>query len=265
MFAIMAVAVDRNQHKTLRREVLYPYLTAFFIGSLGFFAYFFLQPWFLGKTFDHFNKVASLTALTNWHTILEKTRWLAYLFLPVLAFPLYRLRTLVFLLPVCPFLGIVLISGFAGMYSFDNYYSAVPSLLICITSLLSLPFISSFQAKVFNSTVSLLLVAIAFSFASGKPGKDLFENLRRPKFFPESLVSIPDQATVVASPSASLFLFRVHHLHRLWLANQTKPPYDFIVVKATEQGEVDPLLIGQTPICSRNGGWIVWCKDGKVF
>lgn len=70
-----------------------PYLFVFVLSSSSFFGYFYLQPIFLGKSFDHFNKIASMETLFNLEVIGQKLLWLGYLLLPFLALPLWKKTT----------------------------------------------------------------------------------------------------------------------------------------------------------------------------
>jgi uncharacterized membrane protein len=246
--------------KITTRPQLVPYVLLFFAALCGFVGYVFLQPQIWGKNFDFLHRLGSLEYLLKPGTLYEKGIWLGYLFLPVVFLPLWSFRTFLYLLPASPLIAMVLVSGFSGMHELNNYYSAIPSLIISIAAILSLNFYDWRSMKLLSPASMLLALSLAMSFASNKPSKDLIKNLTAKQYVGDDLQFIPDEAEVVVTPSSALFLLRCKKIYRLWIANQSSPDFDFIVTKHDEQSDVSQNLARHASVCKRTDKWVVWCK-----
>lgn len=240
---------------------LIPYVLLFFSALCGFMIYVFLQPMIWGKNFDFVNRLGSLEYLFAPNTLYEKGVWLVYIFFPVIFLPLWNFRTLVYLLPATPFIAMVLVSGFSGMHELNNYYSAIPSLIVSLAAMLSLNFYDWRSRNLLNPAVMLLALSVALSFASNKPTKDLIKNLSGTQYDDADLQFISNDAEVIVTPSSALFLLRCDKIYRLWIANQSNPNFDFIVTKHDEESDVGPSLAGKASVCKRTKNWVIWCRE----
>lgn len=258
-------SVRSKSSNPLGQKSMLPYGMMLILSLAGFVSYFFLQPLFISKDFDHFNKIASIAYLLSPEIIKDKLIWLVFLFVPVLGLPFWgmRLRHILLLLPAAPFIGIVLISGFDPMHSLMNYYATVPSLIIAIASLFVLS--SLWKGRLRESIPAGLViigVSVAFSFATNKPGKDFYENVSAPARIPDQLNILPDQSNIVATSSAALFLFRCDMVRRLWLANILDLEFDYIVTKPDEDHLIGRELKARSKVCFESSQWKIRCANG---
>ncbi len=262
MFCVMAITCGYfgMGPKMMPRKKMIPYVLVFFSAIFGFVGYVFLQPYIWGKNFDFLNRLGSLEYFLKASTLYEKGIWLVYLFLPVVFLPLWNIRTLAYLLPATPLIAMVLVSGFSGMHEFNNYYSAIPSLIIALAAMLSLQFYDWRSKKLLSPVAILIMMSMALSFASNKPTKDLIKNLTGTHYDGQDLQFIPDESEVIVTEASALFLLRCKKIYRLWIANQSNPNFDFIVTKHGEESDVSQTLARHASVCKRTDKWVVWCR-----
>jgi uncharacterized membrane protein len=229
------------------------------IGCFG--SYIFLQPLLFGRPFDHLSKVTSLDSFLSAEYLTSKGLWLAYLFLPFVYAPFWKVRYWHFLLPAAPFVGFVMISSFAEMHKLNNYYAVIPSLLVFLASLLILGEQQKEQGTWhIRPTAVLFLVALSFSFATGKPTREIFlQAWTKKALSPRPLEVIPPSSKVLATPSAALFLFRDRQVYIVEGAYEKFIPFEYIVTQTKELENLDPRLLQNVRKCMESEGWTIWC------
>lgn len=226
-------------------------------GVSGFIAYFFLQPVFLHKAFDHNSKLASLTEFMRLDWLEQKLIFTMFLLLPFLAIPIWKRRYWHLILPALPLIGIVWVSRFPEMWKLLNYYGVVPSLIMGLATVDICA-----RERWFDKTNVLLLLALsmtlAFSFSERRPTKEILKALRTPPL--GNLSFIPAQSKVIASPGAIAHLFHVHDIQSLGRASQlqTTPEFDFIVTRENEEHEIPNALKEKSQKC-QNSLWLIRC------
>lgn len=237
----------------------FPYALVALLSTLSFVAYFFMQPMLIGKSFDHFSKLGSLDYLFSFSVLKDKLLWLSFLFVPVLFLPLFQLRSILYLLPAAPFVGIVFASGFEDMHKLLNYYAAVPSLIISIASIYAIKERSMYKLNFIPKGMALLGISLAFSFASSKPSKDLWNNINMEQRSEKQLQRIPKNAKLIATSASSLFVCHCNKVQQLTLANTNASDFDYIVTRADEEHLIHSSLKDKTHLCAESSLWKIYC------
>lgn len=234
--------------------------------GLLFVGYFFLQPMFTGKSFDHINKLGSLSELTRWDILQGKIGFYIFLLLPLLCLPLWAFRSWHLFLPSVPLLGIIFVSRFSDMWSPLNYYGVVPSFLLYAGALVTIARSPRLKDSLKQPALVALLICIAFSWSSKKPLRTIINVLRLPTYSAEQLSLIPSEARVIASPAAALFLFRTKFIWRLGNAGVNPPEnFDFVVRKINDLEEIDPPLMSLLEFCHRDTLWEIYCNRKSML
>jgi hypothetical protein len=253
MFGVMAL-VDQSLPQRPKRLYLVLVVTTFF----AFIAYVFLQPWLLDKPFDHVNKLATLSDLLRVDYMIQKSYLLVFLLLPVLAYPLWKRRHWHLILPALPMIALIMASRFDEMWKPMNYYGVVPSYVIFVAAVVV------YGRQLGRSKLSAyglaLLVALSFSWSSKKPIKTLIALSQNSLLYPEQLSFIGEDARVIASPAAALFLFRTKFLWNLDAASESLPEtFDYIVSLESEEAKLSPALKHRSNLCREVGLWKIRC------
>ena len=223
--------------------------------------YFFLQPIFLGKSFDHFSKLASFSDLASPSVLAIKVGFLGFILAPLLFYPLMLRRNAHLVLPALPLLGIILISGFAEMWKPMNYYGIVPTFLLAAAAAIGLSRAHHGKKIIDQPLILYFMICIAFSWSGKKPIKTIWRAFSTPAVATSELEQISGNAKVIASPTAALFLNHSQIVWRLYSANLTPPhDFDFIVTKAKEDGEeLGAALLNRAKICLETESWRIYC------
>jgi len=265
VFAAMALA-DAMFFKSnkMTKNFAAPYLLVGGWGLASFIGYFFMQPLLFGKEFDHFSKLASPEIFFRPDILFAKAWFVVFLFLPVLAFPLWGWRSALTVAPAAPFVAIILVSGFDEMFKPMNYYAVVPTYLIYISALIGLKTRYPQWQKAIPAGLYLLLLLSVFSFAQMKPMKTFKQAFREPWLMESQLAAIPDSATVVVSNAAAPLLYRCAQLRRLWSASRTLPDFDYIVSAVKEPSPVGAGLTSRSRRCLPSDRWNIRCATGGM-
>lgn len=231
-------------------------------GILGFFGYAFLQPFILGKSFDHADKLASVSDLIRGDWLFQKATWTGFLLLPGLVIPLTKRKFLHFLLPALPLVGIIWLSRFPEMWKTMNYYGAVPTLILGLATL-------DITAKIDwipRSTVIAIFIAcmsLNFWFSERKPIRLVKEAINTPSFTVEDFEFIPNDARVIATPAAIPFLLRIPQLRRLGFHDTDNFSFEYIVTLPEEADHnlFSKELLEASVICHSNSRWAIRCVN----
>ncbi len=260
-FGLMAVLdLKIRGEMTFRSSV--PYALLMFFAVSVFAAYTFGHDYFFGRPYDYFNRLneASPDRASVWF---KKVWYSTFIFVPLLFVPLASRRGLILLIPAMGLLLLSMLSSFTNMYAPLSHYAVTPTYIGFVAAAAVL----SSKEKLSSSRVplwaTLLLIGIAFSFASGKPHKSFRQFFSQPHLSAKQLSMVPSDAKVISSSSAAFFLFRTKHLVRIWTANRVDVEFDFIVTRPGEAAELSAELKSRSKVCHQTQLWQIRCAPGR--
>ena len=249
----------------IKDQLLYGAMVAY--GLAGFFSYVYLQPFLMGRAFDHADKLANLAELTRLDWLGAKAWFVFLLGLPFLGYPLWKRASWHLLLPALPLIGLVLVSRFDEMWKPFNYYGILPTYSSGFASLIAFGRSRSDRSPARIPAYTLaLLIAVAFCWSGKKPARQIAGAFGASFVTPAQLSFIPEDAKVIAGPAGALMLLRTAIVWRLWSANRTPPEaFDFIVTLPEEELEIGTVLRERSEPCAETGPWRIRCRRGGRY
>ncbi len=231
------------------------------LGLLATLAYFFLQPQLVGKSFDHFDKLASFDVLVSPRVLAEKLLYLGSVLIGSCGLGLLTKKGRIVLATALPLLGIVAISGYSEMWRPFGYYALIPSFIGYFAAVVSLDTLRVRVPALVSVPAVIFAVSLSLSFTANLPLRDVISAAAEDGFSPTHLAWIPPDADVVADPGAALALLRVGKLRRLYTVGQdsTPLPFDFVVFRPGGWEELPENLRLITTPCHPSGNWVVRC------
>jgi len=229
------------------------------------FGYVFVQPYILGKNFDHFDKLANIKELLNGPSIDGKLELLKFLLIPVAFIPFLIPQYWHFTLPALSLLGMIIISKFDQMWSLMNYYGVIPSYILYFATVLVCYHNAKIKEFLKQPFVLVLLLSYNFSWSTERPMNPIRKLNSSNVLKSEQLSIISDDATVISSANPAIFLFRVKKLWRLYHANQSIPKeFDFVVLLKHEvfqpDSEMNEELKSLVNECYSDDRWVIYCN-----
>jgi uncharacterized membrane protein len=276
-FCLMALATywrDGDKRRKPGRDL---YLLCLGMGTLGFILYSkVLAGWMFIPTFSAAARVSNVPQLFDLDLLRQKFWWFATILIPCLplltigvvsalrtqgGFTRYCLCLGCFLLPAAPFVAIILVSNFSGMFHPLNYYSVVPALLLLLGIFLSLPAVEG------SATRTALALTCMLAGAIGPPS-DIPNELQQ-AIVQESPVTplralIAPSAIVLAGDWDASFFVQQERVMRLYHANRNIMKFDFIVQRKFPPHEsrsikLSAYLRGWSTPCYEDQFWLVRC------
>ncbi len=242
------------------------FLTLGFISLLEFIIYFFAQPLFFGKDFDHFSKISSYQSLLSPTIILEKLWFIIFLMLPFL--PLisrFKVRSLIFLLPFLPFVGIILVSGFDEMWKPLNYYGIIPTIGLVLLSIETLYYYGiNFENKSGMIKGVIYSLLVCYSINTTKPMKVIYNTISKNSFVNHRTLSqLPQNVSIATFPDASLFLLQYKLVRPVYLHEKNFP--DILLVHPKNVNLVSPSIKKKYSRCHFEiSDWLIFCHQRNI-
>lgn len=251
--------------KEERRKAAVVLIPLGIIAGLIFVGYFFLQPVFLGKPFDHASKLATMTQLFSPVELGKKVAYLLTILGATFGVPLAFMKGRKLILVGAPGVALSLVSGFDQMYKPFSYYSVTPVLVSFVALAVSWSELRQrWRPSQLGRYVALLWVS-AVVFEPINPVQSILRGVREPWVVAAQLPQLPADGVYVVDPAAATLLADHRYLLRLWGMNQTVDRhFDRLIWKPGGYEEPSSLLLGRTRECGSTEQWRVRCDRSAI-
>lgn len=258
MFCLM-VWIDDFSKFGVRFKYQLPYLIGFMVGSFCFISYFFLQPIILEKTFDHMGKLANLSYMIEPRVISEKMIWIFSILFPVLFFPLWFPKQMLYLLPALPLIAMVMVSSFEPMWQIRNYYGVIPTFILYF-SIMMLIRKMNFSVYLRNPIVWIAITLTHLMGDTLKPWPKIIQIFNHDQnLHSEKLASIVEGRKIVVSNSAAVYTFQSKILLRYEINPGKNLDFDYIIYRSKEEEYLNQSYRDISVPCDHFEDWVIRC------
>jgi len=217
--------------------------------------------WLYTPTFTPTSRLGSLTELLSWPVLRDKVLWLLMISLPAL--PFLALCSKRSFCKSAPFLGAALFSissiavtTYGAMYSYTNYYSVVPSVLIMLA--ITVPVCVH---RLSGAAICLGLLLALFAGQSIRLSRHFVAIIKAPSAASELVTLIPFGAPVAVDDYTASVLSTHAQPVRIEHARRSSTKFDYLVYSQKHSGPAQTSkFTDQFKLCHETRRYLVYCS-----